>query len=429
MREGESKRQSTLRGYHVVLAIAAAVTIASFSLMGRLGMLYFPLSRVLGMAAMFAGLGIFYAALLRFADSGLLARDTNLTYAMALPYALAVGYWYWAAGEARGIMLIEAVAILVYVAGHSGFLATVVYTAAICVPSLVTCLVVASAGSQPIALREELARLTCTALLGVLIAVFAERFRRLRTRNRELAGKLRAAHEQLERFLPPQLVDAVIAGATPAIPGYRRELVTVFFSDIRKFTDLAESLEPEATGALLNEYMAAMIAIAGRFGGIVDKFVGDGILIFFGASLPASEGAERCVRMALEMQSEMPSLRGRLEARGVGPLLDLSIRIGINTGLAVVGNFGTESRMDHTVIGLPVNIAARLQGHAEPGTVLLSESTWRLVKEAIPCVARGDVALKGVLRPVRIYEVGPRPARDGTGSAATNQPSAPAGSP
>lgn len=402
---GDSARRRALRGYLVVLAIAGVFTVCAFSVMERLGMLHVPLLRVLGMGGSFGALALVYGVLLRFADVPPLDRDRNLTYAMALPYAAAIAYCYWAAGEARSVFLIGSLAILVYVAGHSGFVATVTYAIVAVVPSLVVCLSVAREHSQPISLRDELARLTGTALVGGLMAGFAERFRRNRQRNRELSQALARAHQQLERFLPRQLVDAVLADGGRAAPGYRRELTTVFFSDIRNFTDLAESLEPEVVGSLLNEYMDAMISIATRHGGTVDKFVGDGILIFFGAALEPAEGAGRCVRMALEMQAEMPAIRSRLERRGIAPARELQIRIGINTGHAVVGNFGSETRMDYTVIGLPVNIAARLQAHAAPGSVLVSEPTWHLIAEAIPCAPRGEVTLKGVSRPVRVYEV------------------------
>jgi class 3 adenylate cyclase len=398
-------RRLALRGYLAVLAIAGVFTVGAFAVMERLGMVQVPLPRLLGMGAAFAALALVYLVLLRLAEVPPFDRDRNLTYSMALPYAVAIGYCYWAAGEARGLFLVGALAILVYVAGHSGFVATVVYAIVIVVPSLLVCLAVERTHSQPISLRDELARLTGTALVGGLMAGFAERFRRNRHRNRELQRELAAAHRELQRFLPPQLVDAVIARGEKAAPGYRRELTTVFFSDIRNFTDLAESLEPEVIGVLLNEYMDAMIGIAGRYEGTVDKFVGDGILIFFGASLEPAEGARRCVRMALEMQAEMPAIRARLEKRGIGLARELSIRIGINTGHAVVGNFGSESRMDYTVIGLPVNVAARLQAHAAPGGILLSEPTWRLVLDSIPCAPRGEVTLKGVSRPVRVYEV------------------------
>jgi class 3 adenylate cyclase len=183
----------------------------------------------------------------------------------------------------------------------------------------------------------------------------------------------------------------------------------LFFSDIKDFSEAADLLEPEDLSEVLNEYLTEMVRIGEAHGGTIDKFIGDAIMIFFGAPLCTHDvdHAERAIRMAIEMQETMTRLQDKWRRNGFEYPFEL--RIGINTGQASVGSFGSTGRMDYTAIGRQVNLAARLQQHCEPGKILISHSTWTLVRERIDCVFGGELTVKGVRDPVKVYEVrGPR---------------------
>ncbi|HVO28208.1 MAG TPA: adenylate/guanylate cyclase domain-containing protein, partial [Candidatus Margulisiibacteriota bacterium] len=156
---------------------------------------------------------------------------------------------------------------------------------------------------------------------------------------------------------------------------------------------------------LLNQYLSEMTAIAERHGATMDKFVGDAIMVFFGAPSATSDRdhALRAVRMAIEMQERLVALRDGWLAEGVER--PFHVRMGINTGHASIGAFGSSTRLEYTAIGRQVNLAARLQAQCEPDRILLSHSTWALVQEEIVSLPKGEVSLKGFREPVRVYEV------------------------
>ena len=209
----------------------------------------------------------------------------------------------------------------------------------------------------------------------------------------------------LAKYLSPQVWESIFAGKRNVKLESQRKKLTVFFSDIKGFTDLAEELEPEALTELLNTYLNDMSRIAIKYGGTIDKFVGDSIMIFFGD--PKTKGARKdavaAVTMAIEMQKHMQVLRQQWIDQGIEN--PLRIRIGINTGFCTVGNFGADFRMDYTVLGRDVNLASRLESSAEPDQVLLSHETWSLVKDVILCQSKGDIKVKGFSRPVPVYRV------------------------
>ena len=150
-----------------------------------------------------------------------------------------------------------------------------------------------------------------------------------------------------------------------------RKKLTIFFSDIKDFTATTERLQPEELTALLNEYLTEMTAIAQKHGGTVDKYIGDAILVFFGdpETKGVREDAQACVRMAIEMQKRLGQLNARWRRAGIER--PFQARIGINTGYCNVGNFGSDDRMDYTIIGAEANLAARLQSVAAPGGITL----------------------------------------------------------
>jgi adenylate cyclase len=171
------------------------------------------------------------------------------------------------------------------------------------------------------------------------------------------------------------------------------------------FTEAADQMEPEDLSALLNEYLSEMAGIADAFGATVNQFVGDGIMIFFGAPEATTDRdhALRAVHMALAMQRRMGELCEKWFKEGIQT--PFRARIGINTGVASVGDFGSEGRTTYSAIGNQTNLTARIQAHCEPGKALISHTTWALVKDEIPCDERGEIEVKGLHYPVRIYEV------------------------
>ena len=209
---------------------------------------------------------------------------------------------------------------------------------------------------------------------------------------------------KLARYLPPTVWKAISEGREDTLTTARKR-VTVFFSDIQGFSTLAEELEAETLTELLNTYLTEMSRIAAKHKGTIDKFMGDGIMVIFGDA--QSEGMKmdclRCVSMAIEMRKKMLELQTRWYNQGIKkPML---IRIGINTGYCTVGSFGTSHYMDYTVLGTHANIASRLESAAEPGEILISHETWSLVKDVVMCRDQGEINVKGLTNPVRIYQV------------------------
>lgn len=221
----------------------------------------------------------------------------------------------------------------------------------------------------------------------------------------ERTKRIKSIEESLRKYLPRQLVDTITKGVQPVEPRTERRKLTVFFSDIKEFTNLTETMEPEDMASLLNEYLTEMTKIAHTWGGTVDKFIGDAIMIFFGAPgvLPEKDSALFCVRMAMEMQQKMKELQGKWFNQGIEN--PLKIRIGISTGIATVGNFGAKDRLSYTVIGSQVNIASRLEGICEPDQIKISHPTWALINEEIECTAGEKVKVKGIHRDIITYDI------------------------
>jgi class 3 adenylate cyclase len=164
-------------------------------------------------------------------------------------------------------------------------------------------------------------------------------------------------------------------------------------------------MESEALTALLNNYFTEMSEIALRYGGTIDKYIGDAIMIFFGdpESKGEKEDAIACVTMAIEMRERMKYLRKKWENEGINN--SLQVRIGINTGHCTVGNFGSENRLDYTIIGGSVNLASRLESNSEPDQILISNETYALVKDKIDCELKGEIHVKGIARAIKTYQV------------------------
>ncbi|SFM59707.1 adenylate/guanylate cyclase domain-containing protein [Halopseudomonas yangmingensis] len=209
----------------------------------------------------------------------------------------------------------------------------------------------------------------------------------------------------LSKYLSPQVWESIFSGRQSVRLETRRRKLTVFFSDIRGFTELAEEMEPEALTDLLNNYLDEMSRIALEYGGTIDKFIGDCVMVFFGDPVTrgAKEDAEAAVSMAIAMRKHMKVLRQQWRSKGI--TRPLEIRMGLSTGYCTVGNFGAQSRMDYTIIGREVNLASRLESAAEAGEILIPHETWSLVKDTILCRDKGQINVKGFSRPVQIYQV------------------------
>lgn len=218
-------------------------------------------------------------------------------------------------------------------------------------------------------------------------------------------ARLKSLSEKLSKYLAPQIYRSIFEGAHDTRIQTRRKKLTVFFSDIKGFTEIAESLNPEDLTRILNEYFSEMSGIALDYGATIDKFIGDAMLIFVGdpKTLGEQEDALQCVRMAIAMQRHMATLQEKWRKTGFDQ--PLRMRIGINTGFCDVGNFGCEQRMEYTIIGAQVNLAQRLEQACEPGGILLSGETHALVGGEIGCAEHAPVMAKGIAREIPCFSV------------------------
>ncbi len=242
---------------------------------------------------------------------------------------------------------------------------------------------------------------------GGTVAVYSD-ITELKSREKELAEKssaLEVLSNQLAKYLSPQVYESIFSGAQEVRIASKRKKLTIFFSDIAGFTETTDKLESEELTDLLNHYLTEMSKIALAHGATIDKYVGDAIVIFFGdpESRGVKEDALACVTMAMAMQKRMRELQSLW--RGTGIEKPLECRIGINTGYCTVGNFGSEDRMDYTLIGGGVNLASRLETAAKPGEILLSYETYAHVKDTICCESEGEITVKGIAYPVATYRV------------------------
>ena len=242
---------------------------------------------------------------------------------------------------------------------------------------------------------------------GSTVAVYSD-ITEFKQRENQLADKSRALEQlssQLAKYLSPQVYQSIFTGKQEVKIASRRKKLTVFFSDIAGFTETTDRLESEDLTRLLNHYLTEMSEIALSYGATIDKYVGDAIVIFFGdpETRGVKEDALACVEMAIAMRKRMRELQGVWRASGIEK--PLQCRIGINTGYCTVGNFGSEDRMDYTIIGGGVNLASRLEAAATPGEILMSYETYANVRHRIHCEERGHISVKGIAYPVATYQV------------------------
>ncbi|MFT0771617.1 adenylate/guanylate cyclase domain-containing protein [Psychrobacter nivimaris] len=209
---------------------------------------------------------------------------------------------------------------------------------------------------------------------------------------------------KLTRFVPPQIWEPIVKSDSPVSVSNKRAKITIMFSDIVGFTELSDSLSSDNLSDILNTYMHCMTSIANKHGAVLDKFIGDGMVCFFGE--PNSRGSRQdaldCVAMAIDMRREMRTLRQKWRLMGFEGLY---IRVGITTGYCHVGNFGSNSRLSYTIIGKEANLASRLESCAGKDQILVSESTYDYICHNYECEHVAAFCLKGIDEKIDAWQV------------------------
>ena len=219
----------------------------------------------------------------------------------------------------------------------------------------------------------------------------------------EKSAQLENLATRLAKYLSPQIYKSIFEEKQEVKSVHSRKNLTIFFSDIIQFTDLTDTMEPEKLAKVINSYLSEMTTIAVKSGGTIDKFIGDAIMVFFGD--PETEGevqdALKCVEMAILMRQRVEELQKHWKKMGV--ITGLGIRMGISTGFCTVGNFGSDLRLDYTVLGSPVNLAARLQSAAERNGILIDENTNNLINDVVQTEKNNTITPKGFVRPIDTF--------------------------
>ena len=256
-------------------------------------------------------------------------------------------------------------------------------------------------------LKKENSKLKLEARLRKSLSVELERQKGIVQAAKEEAEKqqqlLQKASDRLSKYLSPQICEQIFSDVE-FDTGTGRKKLTIFFSDIVNFTSITESMEAEELSGFLNFYLTNMCEIALKYGGTIDKFIGDSVMIFFGD--PQSKGPEQdalaCCNMGLEMLAFGEKNEELFKEQFNFPE-KLEIRIGVHSGVCSVGNFGSDQRLDYTVIGRAVNVAARLEQAAPKNSMLFSNSTKSLLGDTFQVSDSIEVKAKGIDRPIIGY--------------------------
>ena len=256
-------------------------------------------------------------------------------------------------------------------------------------------------------LKKENSKLKLEARLRKSLSVELERQKGIVQAAKEEAEKqqqlLQKASDRLSKYLSPQICEQIFSDVE-FDTGTGRKKLTIFFSDIVNFTSITESMEAEELSGFLNFYLTNMCEIALKYGGTIDKFIGDSVMIFFGD--PQSQGLEKdalaCCNMGLEMLAFVEKNEELFKEKFNFPE-KLEIRIGVHSGVCSVGNFGSDQRLDYTVIGRAVNVAARLEQAAPKNSMLFSNSTKSLLGDTFQVSDSIEVKAKGIDRPIIGY--------------------------
>lgn len=222
----------------------------------------------------------------------------------------------------------------------------------------------------------------------------------------QLAEKIeeeRKIRARMERYHSPAVVDEIVKGSISTETEIRSTDVSILFADISGFTTVSETKKPEEVAEFLSHFFSCAVESIFAYGGTLDKFIGDAVMAFFGAPLPQPDHADRAVLTGLMLQRMVTEWNNERAKAGL-PLV--KVRVGINSGLAVVGNVGTEKRVDYTVLGSSVNIASRLEsGVAKPGQVVISQNTLDRIIGSFETESLGEFALKGLQQKMPVFAV------------------------
>jgi adenylate cyclase len=222
----------------------------------------------------------------------------------------------------------------------------------------------------------------------------------------QLAEKIeeeKKIRSRMERYHSPSVVDEIVKGSISAESEVRSTDVSILFADISGFTPMSESKKPEEVAEFLSHFFGFAVESIFAYGGTLDKFIGDAVMAFFGAPLPQEDHADRAVLTGLMLQGLVNDWNVERAKTDLPPVM---VRVGINSGLAVVGNVGTEKRVDYTVLGSSVNIASRLEsGVAKPGQVVISQNTMDRIMGSFETQSLGEFALKGLQQKMPVFEV------------------------
>jgi adenylate cyclase len=254
--------------------------------------------------------------------------------------------------------------------------------------------------TKPIHQAELLARVRSLLRIKSLWDELADLNRTLEQRVTTQVTQLERL-ARLKRFFSPQLAEAIVSGgADDPLASHRREIAVVFL-DLRGFTAFAETAEPEEVMGVLREYHAAMGRLILEHEGTLERFTGDGMMIFFNDPTPVPDPAARAARMAVAMRARVETLLREWRKRGY----ELDFGVGIAQGYATIGAIGFEGRWDYGAIGTVTNLAARLCGEAKPGQILISHRLYGALDGAVEADPVGELTLKGFSRPVTAYNV------------------------
>ncbi len=225
--------------------------------------------------------------------------------------------------------------------------------------------------------------------------------------NRTLAEKVRQQVDEIERmgrlkrYLSPQIAETVLKSEDDNLFKSHRREITVVFLDLRGFTAFSDSAEPEEVMELLRSYHAEMGKLIFKFEGTLERFTGDGIMVFFNDPIPCENPTERAVRMTLDMRVTVKELRTGWLKKGY----DLDLGVGLAAGYATLGNIGFEGRMDYGAVGNVTNLSARLCGEAKGGQILVSQRVLATVEGLVEAEPVGELSLKGFHRSITAYNV------------------------
>jgi len=253
-------------------------------------------------------------------------------------------------------------------------------------------------------LKEKESLLSELEDMKLLYETVAEHSSLIENELEEKNHKISLLLNQLKKYLSPQLFQSIVGGQSEVSLSYKRKFLSIFFSDIVGFTEISDRTDPEILSELLNGYLNEMAIIAHEHGGTIDKFIGDALMVFFGDPeyINDEKHATDCCAMALTMQRKIRELDKIWKKRGVK---GLSVRMGINSGYCTVGNFGSENRMDYTIIGGNVNIASRLESIASSGSIFISSVTKNLLPENFISEYKHEFKVKGIHYPVEVFEL------------------------